>query len=234
MKKSVILDTLEVILLLNTFRTYCVCPEARSLVLPVEKVYSILELQCPFGGTVRWIHNNESDIECPLLVCIYFPCQEQQLLLWSAYSPRRPSVLCFFLCTHNSIYSLGPNDHICGLFGLLNSECCPKYVQNITWQSLMLRYWLTLPQSERIHTQICISSAIGTVKMPHLSALINQNDDLCVVSQSARETKAAAHVLQTIWTYKDLRNTLNKAGWTKSHFKVPVALFSSEAQGQYA
>ncbi|XP_074546690.1 splicing regulator ARVCF isoform X1 [Halichoeres trimaculatus] len=38
-------------------------------------------------------------------------------------------------------------------------------------------------------------------------------------SQSAREIKAASHVLQTIWAYKDLRNTLNKAGWTKSHFK---------------
>ncbi|KAM9841568.1 splicing regulator ARVCF-like [Aulostomus maculatus] len=42
-------------------------------------------------------------------------------------------------------------------------------------------------------------------------------------SQSARETKAAAHVLQTIWTYKDLRNTLNKAGWNKSHFKPTTA-----------
>uniref|UniRef100_A0A3B4ZWY1 Armadillo repeat protein deleted in velo-cardio-facial syndrome homolog n=1 Tax=Stegastes partitus TaxID=144197 RepID=A0A3B4ZWY1_9TELE len=38
-------------------------------------------------------------------------------------------------------------------------------------------------------------------------------------SQSARETKAASHVLQTIWAYKDLRNTLTKAGWNKSHFK---------------
>ncbi|XP_018540747.1 splicing regulator ARVCF isoform X2 [Lates calcarifer] len=38
-------------------------------------------------------------------------------------------------------------------------------------------------------------------------------------SQSARETKAASHVLQTIWTYKDLRNNLNKAGWNKTHFK---------------
>ncbi|XP_017291248.1 armadillo repeat protein deleted in velo-cardio-facial syndrome homolog isoform X2 [Kryptolebias marmoratus] len=38
-------------------------------------------------------------------------------------------------------------------------------------------------------------------------------------SQSARETKAASHVLQTIWAYKELRHTLNKAGWIKSHFK---------------
>ncbi|XP_011480090.1 armadillo repeat protein deleted in velo-cardio-facial syndrome homolog isoform X1 [Oryzias latipes] len=38
-------------------------------------------------------------------------------------------------------------------------------------------------------------------------------------SQSTRETKAASHVLQTIWTFKELRNSLNKAGWNKSHFK---------------
>ncbi|KAF7664641.1 hypothetical protein LDENG_00170980 [Lucifuga dentata] len=38
-------------------------------------------------------------------------------------------------------------------------------------------------------------------------------------SQSARETKAASHVLQTIWAYKELRPSLNKAGWNKSHFK---------------
>ncbi|XP_077354015.1 splicing regulator ARVCF-like isoform X2 [Festucalex cinctus] len=38
-------------------------------------------------------------------------------------------------------------------------------------------------------------------------------------SQSTRETRAASHVLQTIWAYKDLRNALNKAGWNKSHFK---------------
>nr|XP_046232028.1 armadillo repeat protein deleted in velo-cardio-facial syndrome homolog [Scatophagus argus] len=38
-------------------------------------------------------------------------------------------------------------------------------------------------------------------------------------SQSAREIKAASHVLQTIWAYKELRNTLSKAGWNKSHFK---------------
>ncbi|XP_056874822.1 splicing regulator ARVCF isoform X2 [Takifugu flavidus] len=38
-------------------------------------------------------------------------------------------------------------------------------------------------------------------------------------SQSARETKAASHVLQAIWTYKELRGALNKAGWTKGHFK---------------
>ena len=40
------------------------------------------------------------------------------------------------------------------------------------------------------------------------------------VSQSSREIKAAAHVLQTIWSYKDLRTNLYKAGWKKSLFKV--------------
>uniref|UniRef100_A0A671N713 ARVCF delta catenin family member a n=1 Tax=Sinocyclocheilus anshuiensis TaxID=1608454 RepID=A0A671N713_9TELE len=39
-------------------------------------------------------------------------------------------------------------------------------------------------------------------------------------SQSVRETKAASHILQTVWAYKDLRHTLYKAGWNKTHFKV--------------
>uniref|UniRef100_A0A673IRG3 ARVCF delta catenin family member a n=1 Tax=Sinocyclocheilus rhinocerous TaxID=307959 RepID=A0A673IRG3_9TELE len=39
-------------------------------------------------------------------------------------------------------------------------------------------------------------------------------------SQSVRETKAASHLLQTVWAYKDLRHTLYKAGWNKTHFKV--------------
>ncbi|XP_073696303.1 ARVCF delta catenin family member b isoform X1 [Garra rufa] len=41
-------------------------------------------------------------------------------------------------------------------------------------------------------------------------------------SQSARETKAASHVLQTVWSYKDLRNALTKDGWNKTHFQ-PIA-----------
>ncbi|XP_062869846.1 splicing regulator ARVCF [Trichomycterus rosablanca] len=42
-------------------------------------------------------------------------------------------------------------------------------------------------------------------------------------SQSVRENKAASHVLQTVWTYKDLRHTLAKGGWNKSHFKPAVS-----------
>ncbi|KAG7263255.1 hypothetical protein CRUP_004749, partial [Coryphaenoides rupestris] len=38
-------------------------------------------------------------------------------------------------------------------------------------------------------------------------------------SQSPRETKAASHVLQTVWGYKDLRNALTKDGWNKGHFQ---------------
>ncbi|XP_048043563.1 ARVCF delta catenin family member b isoform X5 [Megalobrama amblycephala] len=41
-------------------------------------------------------------------------------------------------------------------------------------------------------------------------------------SQSARETKAASHVLQTVWSYKELRNALTKDGWNKTHFQ-PIA-----------
>lgn len=43
-------------------------------------------------------------------------------------------------------------------------------------------------------------------------------------SQSVRENKAASHVLQTVWAYKDLRHTLTKGGWNKSHFKVSLTL----------
>ncbi|TMS08638.1 Armadillo repeat protein deleted in velo-cardio-facial syndrome-like protein [Larimichthys crocea] len=50
-------------------------------------------------------------------------------------------------------------------------------------------------------------------------------------SQSARETKAASHVLQTIWAYKDLRNTLNKAGWNKSHFKPTTTGVTKKSKG---
>ncbi|XP_048037335.1 armadillo repeat protein deleted in velo-cardio-facial syndrome homolog isoform X1 [Megalobrama amblycephala] len=42
-------------------------------------------------------------------------------------------------------------------------------------------------------------------------------------SQSVRETKAASHILQTVWAYKDLRHTLLKAGWNKTHFKPAVS-----------
>ncbi|XP_039514925.1 ARVCF delta catenin family member b isoform X9 [Pimephales promelas] len=38
-------------------------------------------------------------------------------------------------------------------------------------------------------------------------------------SQSSRETKAASHVLQTVWSYKELRNGLTKDGWNKTHFQ---------------
>nr|XP_048678016.1 armadillo repeat protein deleted in velo-cardio-facial syndrome isoform X3 [Caretta caretta] len=38
-------------------------------------------------------------------------------------------------------------------------------------------------------------------------------------SQSPRETKAASHVLQMVWSYKELRSVLQKDGWNKSHFQ---------------
>ncbi|XP_048860634.1 armadillo repeat protein deleted in velo-cardio-facial syndrome homolog isoform X1 [Brienomyrus brachyistius] len=38
-------------------------------------------------------------------------------------------------------------------------------------------------------------------------------------SQSPRETKAASHVLQTVWSYKELKNVLSRDGWNKSHFQ---------------
>ncbi|TKS84463.1 Armadillo repeat protein deleted in velo-cardio-facial syndrome [Collichthys lucidus] len=57
-------------------------------------------------------------------------------------------------------------------------------------------------------------------------AMDRRNKDLI-----ARETKAASHVLQTIWAYKDLRNTLNKAGWNKSHFKPTTTGVTKKSKG---
>uniref|UniRef100_A0A8C7E2U4 ARVCF delta catenin family member n=1 Tax=Naja naja TaxID=35670 RepID=A0A8C7E2U4_NAJNA len=42
-------------------------------------------------------------------------------------------------------------------------------------------------------------------------------------SQSSREVKAASHVLQMTWSYKELRNVLQKEGWNKSHFQTASA-----------
>ncbi|XP_074246908.1 splicing regulator ARVCF isoform X2 [Saimiri boliviensis] len=42
---------------------------------------------------------------------------------------------------------------------------------------------------------------------------------LVASSQSVREAKAASHVLQTVWSYKELRGTLQKDGWTKARFQ---------------
>ncbi|XP_046871556.1 LOW QUALITY PROTEIN: armadillo repeat protein deleted in velo-cardio-facial syndrome-like [Hypomesus transpacificus] len=49
-------------------------------------------------------------------------------------------------------------------------------------------------------------------------------------SQSPRETKAASHVLQTVWSYKDLRNALTKDGWNKSHFQPTAAAVPKAAK----
>uniref|UniRef100_A0A3B3SGF8 ARVCF delta catenin family member n=1 Tax=Paramormyrops kingsleyae TaxID=1676925 RepID=A0A3B3SGF8_9TELE len=47
-------------------------------------------------------------------------------------------------------------------------------------------------------------------------------------SQSQRETKAASYVLQAVWSHKELRNSLAKDGWNKTHFQ-PTA--TSQAKG---
>lgn len=35
-----------------------------------------------------------------------------------------------------------------------------------------------------------------------------------------REAKTASHVLQTVWSYKELRGALQRDGWTKARFQV--------------
>ncbi|KAG5840453.1 hypothetical protein ANANG_G00188980 [Anguilla anguilla] len=50
----------------------------------------------------------------------------------------------------------------------------------------------------------------------------NENHHRTCLSKTvpiAAETKAASHVLQTVWSYKELRNALSKDGWNKTHFQ---------------
>ncbi|KAM4827491.1 splicing regulator ARVCF isoform 3-T3 [Thomomys bottae] len=42
-------------------------------------------------------------------------------------------------------------------------------------------------------------------------------------SLSVREAKAASHVLQTVWSYKELRGALQRDGWTKARFQSAAA-----------
>lgn len=42
---------------------------------------------------------------------------------------------------------------------------------------------------------------------------------LVAASPSVREAKAASHVLQTVWSYKELRGALQRDGWTKARFQ---------------
>uniref|UniRef100_A0A8C9PMU1 ARVCF delta catenin family member n=1 Tax=Spermophilus dauricus TaxID=99837 RepID=A0A8C9PMU1_SPEDA len=46
---------------------------------------------------------------------------------------------------------------------------------------------------------------------------------LGATSQSVREAKAASHVLQTVWSYKELRSALQRDGWTKARFQSAAA-----------
>ena len=53
-------------------------------------------------------------------------------------------------------------------------------------------------------------------------------------SQSVREAKAASHVLQTVWSFKELRSALQKDGWSKARFQVrPARPFLSLRQAGY-
>ncbi|XP_042193298.1 ARVCF delta catenin family member b isoform X3 [Callorhinchus milii] len=50
-------------------------------------------------------------------------------------------------------------------------------------------------------------------------------------SQSVREMKAASHVLQTVWSYKELKSALHKDGWNKSHFQPNATTLPKGAKG---
>nr|XP_033811094.1 armadillo repeat protein deleted in velo-cardio-facial syndrome isoform X3 [Geotrypetes seraphini]XP_033811095.1 armadillo repeat protein deleted in velo-cardio-facial syndrome isoform X3 [Geotrypetes seraphini] len=65
-----------------------------------------------------------------------------------------------------------------------------------------------------IITDSC-ENARSLIQTPGIEKLVTINTS----SQSQREVKAASHVLQMVWRYKDLRSTLQKDGWNKSHFQ---------------
>lgn len=53
----------------------------------------------------------------------------------------------------------------------------------------------------------------NSLSLPLVSAGITSN-------RSEREVRGAGLVLQTVWGYKELRRTLEKEGWKKTHFMV--------------
>lgn len=97
---------------------------------------------------------------------------------------------------------------------------------------LKTRPWSHPRDSTSLNTEIDCSSGVlaypaisfGGCKMrflPSIAVVLHKFPRFCgPLSQSARETKAASHVLQTVWSYKELRNALTKDGWNKSHFQV--------------
>ncbi|KAM4051980.1 splicing regulator ARVCF isoform 3-T4 [Anomaloglossus baeobatrachus] len=50
-------------------------------------------------------------------------------------------------------------------------------------------------------------------------------------SQCPREVKAASHVLQMIWSYKELRNALQKEGWNKTNFQSATSTLPKGSKG---
>ncbi|XP_075688610.1 splicing regulator ARVCF isoform X2 [Rhinoderma darwinii] len=50
-------------------------------------------------------------------------------------------------------------------------------------------------------------------------------------SPSPREVKAASHVLQMIWSYKELRNALQKEGWNKANFQSATSTLPKGSKG---
>ncbi|KAG8455944.1 hypothetical protein GDO86_001948 [Hymenochirus boettgeri] len=50
-------------------------------------------------------------------------------------------------------------------------------------------------------------------------------------SQSPREVKAASHVLQMVWSYKDLRSALQKEGWNKANFQTAASTLPKGSKG---
>uniref|UniRef100_A0A8C2C9L9 ARVCF delta catenin family member a n=1 Tax=Cyprinus carpio TaxID=7962 RepID=A0A8C2C9L9_CYPCA len=103
----------------------------------------------------------------------------------------------------------------------LSRRSLPMKGLELLYQPEVVRLYLSLLKLSQNHNTL--EAAAGALQNLCSFGLIGMFSVLLIcerVSQSVRETKAASHILQTVWAYKDLRHMLCKAGWNKTHFKV--------------
>ena len=96
----------------------------------------------------------------------------------------------------------------------------PPLAAGIGWVQRSGLYSLDYRSLSNKH--VFVAKTFSTAKYVAMVCTYDRNPAFPPVSlsQSPRENKAASHVLQTVWSYKDLRNALTKEGWNKSHFQV--------------
>uniref|UniRef100_A0A8C5M9L5 ARVCF delta catenin family member n=1 Tax=Leptobrachium leishanense TaxID=445787 RepID=A0A8C5M9L5_9ANUR len=72
-----------------------------------------------------------------------------------------------------------------------------------------------------------VENARSLIQTQGIEKLITINKS----SQSPREVKAASHVLQMVWSYKELRSSLQKEGWNKANFQSAVSTLPKGSKG---